>query len=120
MQPDKPIEWQKIKQGFLGFRGDRLLCIVETVEDLPVEGWSPNYLRDVFMTPEAAMQWAEKEIVIGELHRAKDDAPPKPSITSMYLPLLKAAVQYIEATTAPTVERTGSEHAAKPNEADQK
>ena len=100
MDTSKPIEWQQIKSGWLGYQGAQLLCIVEK-EDLPVEGYAPNILQDVFTTPEAAM--AKGELILHRIsnHEREHDQPPKPSwivtLIVTLLPLLKSMVQILEA-----------------------
>ncbi len=128
MDPQKPIEWHKLNSGaMLGMQGDQLLCIVEKIEDLPVEGWCPNILQDTFTTPEGAMAEGEKILQRIERHDRSHDEPPTPPLSSTMLPLLKMLVTYLEATSpdplvlkigrSPTVERTTSDEAGNSGEA---
>jgi hypothetical protein len=94
------MEWTQIKSGaWLGFEGDELHCIVEKIEDLPVEGWCPNILQDTFTTPEAAMK--RGEVILKRIadHNAMHDRPPSPSYAQIVLPILKTVVQALELTS---------------------
>lgn len=91
------MEWTQIKSGaWLGFDGDQLHCIVEKIEDLPVEGWQPNMLQDAYTTPEAAMKKAEVILQRIAAHEATHDRPPTPPYAFL-LPMLKALVTLLEA-----------------------
>jgi len=97
-----PIEWLKLKSGeMLAHRGEQLLCIVEKVQDLPVDGWTPNMLPETYSSVEAARAAADK--IIGEWD---EENRPEPSFAEKYLPILKGAVAILEA--APRVERIQS------------
>ena len=92
------MEWTQIKSGaWLGFEGEELLCIVEKIEDLPVEGWCPNILQDTFTTPEAAMKKGEVILQRIAKHEAMHDRAPDPPLTELMLPMLKAVVMMLEA-----------------------
>ncbi len=95
MDLQKPIEWQQIKVGWLGFQGDQLLCIVEKMEDLPVEGWVPNILQDTYVTPEGAMACAKRILARIQKHEDEHDAP-RVNPFLPYLPILKALVLSLE------------------------
>jgi len=112
MNLSKPIEWQPIKVGFLGFQGDQLLCIVEKLEDLPVEGWVPNILQDTFMTPEGAMACAAKILARIEKHDREHDEPTPAPMTKMAIPVLRGVLEYLEGSQPQIVEHTPAE--AKP------
>lgn len=86
------IEWRKLKNGaWLGYSGSQLLCIVEKLEDFPVEAWTPHCLRDAFTNPEAAMQAGE--LLLRSIARDEEPAPPA---TDIYLPILKGIVAALE------------------------
>ena len=79
MDLQKPIEWHELKSGArLAIQDNQLLCIVEKIEDLPVEGWCPNILQDTFTTPEGAMAAGEKILGSIERHARSHDEPPTP------------------------------------------
>jgi hypothetical protein len=86
------IEWRKLKTGaWIGYCGSQVLCIVEKLEDFPVEAWTPHCLRDAFTNPEAAMHAGE--LLLRSI--ARDQEPP-PSSTDIYLPILKGIVAALE------------------------
>jgi len=94
------MEWTQIKSGaWLGFEGEELLCIVEKIEDLPVEGWCANILQDTFTTPEAAMKKGEVILQRIAKHEAMHDRAPSPSYAQIVLPILKTVVQALEVTS---------------------
>jgi hypothetical protein len=98
------MEWTQIKNGasWLGFEGDKLLCIVEKVEDLPVEGWTPNVLQDCYTTPEAAKKAGE--VILDQIARhmrTHDEPPPSPFAQFQpLLPVMKGIVMLLESKPA--------------------
>lgn len=95
MEETKPIEWHTLKNGDkLATRGDELLCIVSKVEDLTVEGWSPNFLPECYSSPEAAIAYAEKErsaISRREIERNR----PSQDLASLAVPVLTAILHFL-------------------------
>lgn len=96
VRQSEPIEWRKLTNGsWIGYSGSQLLCIVEKLEDFPVEAWTPNCLRDAFVNPEAAMQAGE--ILLRSIARDEElAASARPNLTDIYLPILKALVAALE------------------------
>jgi hypothetical protein len=113
---EETVEWTRLKNGsWLGCSGSQILCIVDKLEDFPVEGWTPQCFRDVFTTPEAAM-------VAGELllrsirHQQEETTTPPISWVDIYLPILKSVVAALEDKSL-LAGRSTSNETQKPTEA---
>jgi hypothetical protein len=94
VEETKPaVEWHKFKDKHVMMQGDKVLAIVEPVQDFPCEAFGVEILQQMYVSLDAAKADAEA-CYAGFLRRHTEDARPQPNF---YLDILRQVVTALEA-----------------------